>query len=245
MTKTHLIPALWKAAGSAFAQPATEANTCTPTAAGPVLFRTAPGSSGPPPTESATFALIPSKIPGSALSKAAPGALRLSPAGGSICDPIVKTGPGPVFLKAAAALSNGSRTHVCICASIAAPGPWICPAEGCPKRFTRNTLLKSHLAVHSDARPWICPLEGCDKRFARASHRRFHLQAHSEAQAPGLVRWAVVTPPKDKGTPKCTCAPVIQGCQSPSFMMPAVIHRPHRTGNARAPGQPFPPRKPA
>ncbi|KAF7309367.1 hypothetical protein MIND_00307400 [Mycena indigotica] len=57
--------------------------------------------------------------------------------------------------------------------------PFICPADGCGKRFVRGEHLKRHVrSIHTHEKPHICPYEGCGKSFNRrdnlAQHSRIH-----------------------------------------------------------------------
>ncbi|KAK0723347.1 hypothetical protein B0T26DRAFT_259210 [Lasiosphaeria miniovina] len=47
----------------------------------------------------------------------------------------------------------------------------------CPKRFTRQHNMKSHLRVQTDERPFICTV--CGTAFARNYDRKTHEDIHS------------------------------------------------------------------
>ncbi|MCY4473552.1 MAG: C2H2-type zinc finger protein [Kistimonas sp.] len=62
-------------------------------------------------------------------------------------------------------------------------GPFLCPGEGCGRRFAKKCHVMAHLRVHRRKKAvkqvWVCPYEGCGKRGISANNRKPHLRTHT------------------------------------------------------------------
>ncbi|ORX44947.1 hypothetical protein DM01DRAFT_324276 [Hesseltinella vesiculosa] len=60
--------------------------------------------------------------------------------------------------------------------NLSASGRYVCPY--CQKRFSRPSSLRIHIYSHTGEKPFVCPEEGCGRRFSVQSNMRRHLRVH-------------------------------------------------------------------
>ncbi|KAG5671072.1 hypothetical protein PVAND_001286 [Polypedilum vanderplanki] len=59
--------------------------------------------------------------------------------------------------------------------------PFICPYDGCEKRFTQRTILKTHIAARHEKKFCLkCDVDGCEKLFPRKSFLILHKKRDHE-----------------------------------------------------------------
>ncbi|KAF7296421.1 hypothetical protein HMN09_01112500 [Mycena chlorophos] len=64
------------------------------------------------------------------------------------------------------------------------PRPYVCPVDGCGKRFVRGEHLKRHVrSIHTHEKPHECPFEGCGKSFNRRDNLAQHSRIHMDDKA--------------------------------------------------------------
>lgn len=61
--------------------------------------------------------------------------------------------------------------------SLTAGKPFICPFEGCGRRFTGKSKLELHVRSHTDERPFIC--DKCGSGFRGNQELRAHRLTHT------------------------------------------------------------------
>ncbi|XP_008331778.1 early growth response protein 1-like [Cynoglossus semilaevis] len=55
--------------------------------------------------------------------------------------------------------------------------PYVCPAEGCARRFSRSDELTRHVRVHTGQKPFQCRI--CMRHFSRSDHLTTHIRTHT------------------------------------------------------------------
>lgn len=78
--------------------------------------------------------------------------------------------------------------------SVSPPGekPYICPYEGCNKRYSNSSDRFKHTRTHYVDKPYFCKMVGCLKRYTDPSSLRKHIKAHGhfvaqeQSPSPGM-----------------------------------------------------------
>ncbi|XP_077403728.1 early growth response protein 1-like [Vanacampus margaritifer] len=55
--------------------------------------------------------------------------------------------------------------------------PYMCPADGCDRRFSRSDELTRHVRVHTGQKPFQCRI--CMRSFSRSDHLTTHIRTHT------------------------------------------------------------------
>ncbi|XP_049598410.1 early growth response protein 1-A [Syngnathus scovelli] len=55
--------------------------------------------------------------------------------------------------------------------------PYMCPANGCERRFSRSDELTRHVRVHTGQKPFQCRI--CMRSFSRSDHLTTHIRTHT------------------------------------------------------------------
>ncbi|XP_070773486.1 early growth response protein 1-B-like [Enoplosus armatus] len=55
--------------------------------------------------------------------------------------------------------------------------PYVCPADGCDRRFSRSDELTRHVRVHTGQKPFQCRI--CMRSFSRSDHLTTHIRTHT------------------------------------------------------------------
>ncbi|MEE6527025.1 hypothetical protein FKM82_028056 [Ascaphus truei] len=56
--------------------------------------------------------------------------------------------------------------------------PYMCPYEGCNKRYSNSSDRFKHTRTHYVDKPYYCKMPGCQKRYTDPSSLRKHIKAH-------------------------------------------------------------------
>lgn len=56
--------------------------------------------------------------------------------------------------------------------------PYLCPYEGCSKRYSNSSDRFKHTRTHYVDKPYHCKMPGCHKRYTDPSSLRKHIKAH-------------------------------------------------------------------
>ena len=64
--------------------------------------------------------------------------------------------------------------------------PYVCPYEGCSKRYSNSSDRFKHTRTHYVDKPYRCKMGGCHKRYTDPSSLRKHIKAHGHFVAQEL-----------------------------------------------------------
>lgn len=83
--------------------------------------------------------------------------------------------------------------------------PYICPYEGCSKRYSNSSDRFKHTRTHYVDKPYYCKMAGCLKRYTDPSSLRKHIKAHGhfvaqEHGAPSRLGMSVGHPGNQSAT---------------------------------------------
>ena len=80
------------------------------------------------------------------------------------------------------------RPCVLSCNPTCVPGekPYVCPYEGCSKRYSNSSDRFKHTRTHYVDKPYRCKMSGCHKRYTDPSSLRKHIKAHGHFVAQEL-----------------------------------------------------------
>ncbi|GCC28095.1 hypothetical protein chiPu_0006521 [Chiloscyllium punctatum] len=70
------------------------------------------------------------------------------------------------------------------CPSLPGEKPYICPYEGCNKRYSNSSDRFKHTRTHYVDKPYYCKMPGCHKRYTDPSSLRKHIKAHGHFVSP-------------------------------------------------------------
>lgn len=90
---------------------------------------------------------------------------------------IVHTQVSATAVKCAAFIFLLSANFTFFC-SFPGEKPYICPYEGCNKRYSNSSDRFKHTRTHYVDKPYYCKMSGCLKRYTDPSSLRKHIKAH-------------------------------------------------------------------
>lgn len=88
--------------------------------------------------------------------------------------------------------------------------PYLCPYEGCNKRYSNSSDRFKHTRTHYVDKPYYCKMPGCHKRYTDPSSLRKHIKAHGHFIAHEQRELLRLQPPKP---PLAADGPYLGGAQ--------------------------------
>ena len=129
--------------------------------------------------------------------------VRESPLSGS------SLGPGGGGGSAEAGLGRGPSCRHCP----AGEKPYVCPYEGCNKRYSNSSDRFKHTRTHYVDKPYYCKMPGCHKRYTDPSSLRKHIKAHGHFVSHEQQELLQLRPPPKPPLPTPDGGPYVSGAQ--------------------------------
>lgn len=91
--------------------------------------------------------------------------------------------------------------------------PYICPYEGCSKRYSNSSDRFKHTRTHYVDKPYYCKMPGCHKRYTDPSSLRKHIKAHGHFISQEQQELLKLQPPTTKPSLTSAEVPYVNGAQ--------------------------------
>lgn len=91
--------------------------------------------------------------------------------------------------------------------------PYVCPYEGCNKRYSNSSDRFKHTRTHYVDKPYYCKMPGCHKRYTDPSSLRKHIKAHGHFVSHEQQELLQLRPPPKPPLPAPDGSPYVSGAQ--------------------------------
>ncbi|XP_043416629.1 zinc finger protein GLIS2 isoform X3 [Prionailurus bengalensis] len=91
--------------------------------------------------------------------------------------------------------------------------PYVCPYEGCNKRYSNSSDRFKHTRTHYVDKPYYCKMPGCHKRYTDPSSLRKHIKAHGHFVSHEQQELLQLRPPPKPPLPTPDGGPYVSGAQ--------------------------------
>lgn len=112
--------------------------------------------------------------------------------------------------------------------------PYVCPYEGCNKRYSNSSDRFKHTRTHYVDKPYYCKMPGCHKRYTDPSSLRKHIKAHGHFVSHEQQELLQLRPPPKPPLPTPDSGSYVSGAQI-IIPNPAALF-----GGPSLPGLPLP-----
>lgn len=112
--------------------------------------------------------------------------------------------------------------------------PYVCPYEGCNKRYSNSSDRFKHTRTHYVDKPYYCKMPGCHKRYTDPSSLRKHIKAHGHFVSHEQQELLQLRPTPKPPLPTPDSSPYVSGAQI-IIPNPAALF-----GGPSLPGLPLP-----